>query len=385
MFFETTDFASNACALYGRKIRYVRKPKGFFRSDVYAVRADKGLRPLINPGVFRQSPAEKQSFSAVFLPSAQNLPLSGAAAQRRFVAQRRLPCDFWDLCRIKYNSIVMGVGLVRIIVLKKRTLVFLVAALLCVLAAVLCLLLLPDGDNPSAFTSAGTVNRIAEYELNVLAGKKRELPVYSVERSDKKIALTIDAAWEDDKTEFILETLEQFNVKATFFLCGVWVEAYPEQVKRIAEKGHEIGNHSLTHPHMNKLAAAGVQQEISKLDDEIERLTGKRCTLFRAPFGEYNDTVITAVREIGYEPIQWNIDTIDWKEERSADTILNTVLPKLAPGSIILCHNNGYKIKEYLPRLLETALAEGYEFVTVSELLLTGDTTIDPNGVQKLI
>ena len=234
---------------------------------------------------------------------------------------------------------------------------FLVAALLCVLAAVLCLLLLPDGDNPSAFTSAGTVNRIAEYELNVLAGKKRELPVYSVERSDKKIALTIDAAWEDDKTEFILETLE----------------------------GHEIGNHSLTHPHMNKLAAAGVQQEISKLDDEIERITGKRCTLFRAPFGEYNDTVITAVREIGYEPIQWNIDTIDWKEERSADTILNTVLPKLAPGSIILCHNNGYKIKEYLPRLLETALAEGYEFVTVSELLLTGDTTIDPNGVQKLI
>ena len=227
--------------------------------------------------------------------------------------------------------------------------------------------------------------RIEEYELNVLAGKKRELPVYSVDRTDKKIALTIDAAWEDDKTEFILETLDQFQVKATFFLCGVWVEAYPEDVKEIAAKGHEIGNHSLTHPHMNKLSASEIQKEISTLDDTIEQLTGKRCKLFRAPFGEYNDTVITAVREIGYEPIQWNIDTIDWKEERSADTILNTVLPKLSDGCIILCHNNGYKIREYLPRLLETALQQGYTFVTVSELLLEGDTTIDANGVQKMM
>lgn len=76
------------------------------------------------------------------------------------------------------------------------------------------------------------------------------------------------------------------------------------------------------------------------------------------------------------------MDTIDWKEERSAQTILDTVLPKLHPGCIILCHNNGYKIKEYLPTLLETAQAQGYEFVTVSELL-QGDTIVDVNGVQK--
>lgn len=275
----------------------------------------------------------------------------------------------------------MGVVVVRIIVLRRKTLLWIVVAAFAAVGILLCALLF--GNRAAAASATVQKNQIAEYELNVLAGKKRELPVYSVERSDKKIALTIDAAWEDDKTEFILETLDRYEIKATFFLCGVWVDTYPDAVKKIAEKGHEIGNHSKTHPHMNKLTAAEIQQEISSLDDAIEKLTGKRCTLFRAPFGEYNDTVITAVRDIGYEPIQWNIDTVDWKEERSADTILNAVLPRLSDGSIILCHNNGYKIREYLPSLIETALGEGYQFVTVSELLLSGDTTIDANGVQK--
>ena len=222
-----------------------------------------------------------------------------------------------------------------------------------------------------------------EYETEVLAGFMKELPVYSVERNDNRIALTIDAAWDDDKTPFILETLERYNVKATFFLCGVWVKAYPDQVRAISEAGHTIGNHSMSHPHMTKLSGAQIAQEIDTLDDELERITGKRSTLFRAPFGEYNDSVILSVRGTGHEPIQWDIDTIDWKPERSSQTILDSVLPKIKSGSIILCHNNGYKIEEYLPTLIETAQANGYEFVTVDELLLSGDTMIDVNGVQK--
>lgn len=196
----------------------------------------------------------------------------------------------------------------RVIIVKKKTLILaaVIAAILIACIVILCILANQDG------TAAPTMQRAAaeEYELNVLAGKQRELPVYYVERADKAIALTIDAAWEDDKTEFILNTLKQHDIKATFFLCGVWVEAYPDQVKAIAAGGHEIGNHSLTHPHMNKLNAAAVQKEISDLDDQIEKLTGKRCTLFRAPYGEYNDNVIRAVREIGYEPVQWNLDTM---------------------------------------------------------------------------
>lgn len=271
----------------------------------------------------------------------------------------------------------------RIVVVKKKSLLLaMLGILLLAIAVVAAILLMKNGG---IATTMARMAHVEEYELNVLAGKKRELPVYSVERPDKKIALTIDAAWEDDKTDFILETLDKYGIKATFFLCGVWVDAYPEHVKAIAEKGHEIGNHSLTHPHMNKLSAGQIEDEISKLDDRIEALTGKRCTKFRAPYGEYNDTVIKTVRDFGYEPIQWDVDTIDWKQERSSQTILETVLPRLAPGCIILCHNNGYKIKEYLPVLIEKAMAEGYEFVTIDELLLDGNTTIDANGRQRLI
>lgn len=180
-----------------------------------------------------------------------------------------------------------------------------------------------------------------------------------------------------------MEELAKNNIKATFYLCGFWAEKYPDNVKAIAAAGHELGNHSATHPHMNKLDAEGIKKELTTFDDNMEKLVGQRCKTFRAPYGEYNDNVILTVRDMGYTPVQWSIDTIDWKEERSAQTILDTVLPKLAPGCIILCHNNGFKIKEYLPTLISTALEQGYEFTTVSDLLLQGDTFIDVNGVQK--
>ena len=224
---------------------------------------------------------------------------------------------------------------------------------------------------------------IGEYELEVFSGLMKELPVYSVSRNDKCIALTIDAAWADDKTAFILETLDKYNVKATFFLCGFWVNEHPEMVKSIADAGHEIGNHSMTHPHMNRLTSSQIADELRSFEEALSKITGKKASLFRAPYGEYNDIVIRTIRENGYEVIQWNIDTIDWKKERSAQTILDTVLTKLNDGAIILCHNNGYKIEQYLPTLIESALAAGYRFVTVSELLLSGNTVIDVNGVQK--
>ncbi|MDL2217108.1 polysaccharide deacetylase family protein [Christensenellaceae bacterium OttesenSCG-928-M15] len=221
------------------------------------------------------------------------------------------------------------------------------------------------------------------YELEVLAGKQRELPVYNVECADKKLALTIDAAWEDDKTPFILDELDRQGIKATFFLTGIWVDQYPEHVKDIAARGHEIGNHTDTHPHMNKLNAEQMQKEVKVLDDKIEALTGKRCTTFRAPYGEYNDLGITTLRAMNYEVIQWNLDTVDWREERSTEQILNSVLLELEAGSIILCHNNGFKITDYLPQLINGAKEQGYEFVKVSELLLPGATMIDVNGCQK--
>ncbi|MBQ3488560.1 MAG: polysaccharide deacetylase family protein [Clostridia bacterium] len=232
--------------------------------------------------------------------------------------------------------------------------------------------------------TAAAMAPVESYELNVLPMRDRALPVYAVGREDSEIALTIDAAWDADKTPFILDTLDKFNVKATFFLCGVWVKQYPEYVKEISKRGHEIGNHSLTHPHMSRLDAIAIQKELSDLDDMLEELTGKRSTLFRAPYGEYNDTVIRAAHEAGYEVIQWSRDTVDWKKDRSAQTILDGVLKKLQSGDIILCHNNGFKIETYRPVLLETAQQMGFRFVTVSERLLSGETSIDNNGVQQV-
>lgn len=268
----------------------------------------------------------------------------------------------------------------RIFIVTKKMLIVGAVLLACLLLAIILVCSMSEGNSSPNGVSADLGE---QYVLEVAAGKQKELPIYSVERSDKKIAITIDAAWEDDKTPFILSELARHNVKATFFLCGFWVEKYPEQVKAIYNAGHEIGNHSLTHPHMNKCSKEQIIDELTKFDDLLESITGSRSVVFRAPYGEYNDSVILTVREQGYVPVQWNIDTIDWKEERSAQTILDSVIPKLSPGCIILCHNNGFKIETYLPTLLDTALAQGYEFVTMSELLLQGNTVIDVNGVQK--
>lgn len=278
----------------------------------------------------------------------------------------------------------------KVFVLTKKNLIAAGLILAVIILAVVLAIVFSDrstdpnvGAVPSPDPNAQIGNEVESYELAVFAGLQKELPVYSVSREDKKIALTIDAAWADDKTEFILETLNKYNIKATFFLCGFWAEKYPDIVKRIDAEGHQIGNHTATHPHMNKLSSQQILDELKKYDDILESIIGKRSTLFRAPYGEYNDNVITTVRNAGYEVIQWDIDTVDWREERSAETILNSVLPKLKSGSIILSHNNGFRIEQYLPTLIETALGQGYEFVTVGELLLDGATIIDVNGVQK--
>lgn len=191
----------------------------------------------------------------------------------------------------------------RIFVITKRTLII-AAIVLAVIVTGIILLLSFSPDAAVASSSAV----VEEYEREVLAGRKKEVPVYSVDRTDRKIALTIDAAWEDDKTPFILETLDRYKVKATFFLCGFWAEKYPDNVKAIHAAGHELGNHTATHPHMNQLSKKQIQKELDDFEDLMVKLIGQKTTIFRPPYGEYNDTVILTVREMGYEVIQWDLD-----------------------------------------------------------------------------
>ena len=164
-------------------------------------------------------------------------------------------------------------------------------------------------------------------------------------------------------------------------MVGEWVDKYPESVKALADAGHEVMNHSNVHPHMNQLSREEIIADVEACNDKIESVTGVRPTLIRPPYGEYNDTVISAIRSIGMEPIQWDVDSLDWKDLSAAE-ITARVTGKVQPGSIVLFHNAALHTPEALPTILEELLREGYTFVPISQLLLTGEYTIDHTGRQ---
>jgi polysaccharide deacetylase family sporulation protein PdaB len=209
----------------------------------------------------------------------------------------------------------------------------------------------------------------------------KELPIYSVERSDKKIALSFDAAWGDEYTQDILDTLDKYKVKSTFFLVGFWVDKYPHQVKEIAKRGHEVQNHSTTHPNMTGLSPEKMAEEINITGKKIQELTSKEPTLFRPPFGDYNDELINVCRENGYHTIQWDIDSLDWKE-LGVQPVVDRVTRNVRSGSIVLFHNNAKYISEYLPLVIERLQEDGYEIVPVSEMIYKDNFKMDNTGRQ---
>lgn len=216
--------------------------------------------------------------------------------------------------------------------------------------------------------------------LNVFAPKK-ELPIYSVDRSDKKIAISFDAAWGDEFTDDILETLDKYNVKSTFFLVGFWIDKYPENVVEIYKRGHEIGNHSSTHPDMTTISREQIRQEIMTTDEKIKQLINEKPILFRPPFGAYNDTLIQELRELNYYCIQWDIDSLDWKE-LGVEPVVDRVVKNVSSGSIVLFHNNAKYISQFLPIVIESLQSKGFEIVPVSELIYKDNFQIDNNGRQ---
>jgi polysaccharide deacetylase family sporulation protein PdaB len=212
-----------------------------------------------------------------------------------------------------------------------------------------------------------------------VSSTKRALPIYNVQRDDKCVSLTFDAAWGNEDTVQLIEILQKYNVKATFFLVGTWVDKYPESVKQLADAGMEVMNHSDDHAHFNSLSAGQVAENIGACNDKIEAVTGVRPTLFRCPYGEYDDNVITAAKSAGVTPIQWNVDSLDWKGLDAAE-ITARVTSRVEPGSIILFHNAAQHTPEALPGIIEFLLQNGYTIVPVGELLLQGEYTIDSTG-----
>ena len=212
----------------------------------------------------------------------------------------------------------------------------------------------------------------------------RQLPVYCVERDDKVVALSFDAAWGNEDTQILIDILDKYKINTTFFVVGDWVDKYPESVKALSDAGNEVMNHSSNHAHFTKLSGEEIISDIKACNDKIAAITGVSPTLFRCPYGEYDDHVINAINSIGMTAVQWNIDSLDWKGI-SAQEIQQRVLDKIEPGSIILFHNAAENTPEALPGIIESLIADGYRIVPISQILLDGEFTIDHAGKQKPI
>jgi polysaccharide deacetylase family sporulation protein PdaB len=230
----------------------------------------------------------------------------------------------------------------------------------------------------------GILLTVGIYNLNsrgVILGGQRKIPIYSVDTTEKKIAITFDASWGEDKTDEILEVLDKWNVKATFFVVGAWIDQHPDKLKTIHEKGHEIGNHSNRHPILTTISKEEIIKDIATTDAKIMSLIGQGTTLYRCPSGEYNDLVIEAVENTNHYCIQWDVDSIDWKEE-GAEIEYNRIMKNTKPGSILLFHNNAKHTPKNLPRIIENLKAQGYDFVKTSELIYKDNYYINHLGKQ---
>ena len=212
-------------------------------------------------------------------------------------------------------------------------------------------------------------------------GVSKILPIYSVETEENKVALTINCAWNADDIDLILETLSQNQVKATFFMVGDWVSKFPDAVKKIHESGNEIANHSESHAHVNNLSYEENIEQIVECSDRIQIITGKPTTLYRGPYGEYNDTVVKAANDSNHIMIQWSIDTLDYNS-LTGEQMWQRIESKLDKGSIILMHNGTENTALSLDMIIKNIKEKGYELVPVSELIYKENYTIDNNGVQ---
>lgn len=237
-----------------------------------------------------------------------------------------------------------------------------------IVIAVICVLILPLIYMYTAKTSS------------VFKVGNREIPIYSVERDDNKIAVTFDCAWNDDDIDSILDTLDEYKCRATFFVVGDWVEKYPESLKKIYRRGHEIGNHSYNHSDYTKMSAEAIEKDLEKCDKAVQEVLGVRTTVARAPSGGYNDAVVTVCDKRGTPCIQWSVDGIDYGDA-DPDGIYRRATSVTKAGDIILLHNGTEHTADVLPKILEK-LSKTYEFSTVSDIIYKNNYTIDHAGVQ---
>ena len=225
------------------------------------------------------------------------------------------------------------------------------------------------------------IPRTAAVSSNTVDG--RELPIYCVETPEKKVALSFDAAWGNEDTQEILAILKKHNLHVTFFMTGGWVEAYPDGVKAIHAAGHDLANHSENHKNMSQISDAEKEEELMKVHNKVKELTGVEMDLFRPPYGDYDNAVVNVAKKCNYFTVQWNCDSLDWKDY-GVDSIINTVCShkNLGNGSIILMHNGATYTADALESVITGLKDQGYTIVPVSELIIRGPYHMNHEGRQ---
>ena len=217
--------------------------------------------------------------------------------------------------------------------------------------------------------------------IQTSAKTSKMLPIYNVDTEENKVALTINCAWNADDIDKILEVLEKEQVKVTFFMVGDWIEKNDEAAKKIYNAGHELANHSYNHPHVNNMDYDKNAEQINKCSELIKKITGKPSTLYRGPYGEYNNTVLQAAKDNSHQTIQWSIDSLDYNS-LTGEQMWERIEPKLQNGSIILMHNGTENTANSLELIITNIKNKGYNLVTVSDLIYKENYGIDNNGMQ---
>ncbi|MEG2213709.1 MAG: polysaccharide deacetylase family protein [Clostridiales bacterium] len=222
------------------------------------------------------------------------------------------------------------------------------------------------------------------YLLSAVSSQHKLLPIYEVATNLDTVAFSFDASWGAEYTRLLLDICDQYKIKTTFLQVNIWLDEYPGLAQEIVERGHELGLHSVSHPHFSQLSDQQIIVELTENAALIEEITGFKPKLFRPPYGDYNNRVIELTNSCGYIPVQWSVDSLDW-QNLTATEITARVMKKLSAGDIVLFHNNGLHTAEALPVILEQTIAKGLRVVPVSALLLTKDYYIDYNGVQRCL
>ena len=249
-----------------------------------------------------------------------------------------------------------------------------------------------DSDRLPPYNSSNQGNGIGGGAImgNCSIGS-RKLPIYCVDLSKKTnldtskkyVSISFDAAWGDEDTIKILDILDKYNIKTTFFMTGGWVDSYPDKVLEIYNRGHDLGNHSQNHKEMSKLSVNEQKDEIMSVANKIKEITGYTSFLFRPPYGDYNSTLIDTVYGCNFYPIEWDVDSLDWKDY-GTDNIIKTVTTHkaLKNGSIILMHNGAKYTAQALPKVIEGLQEKGFQIVPISKLIYKDNYHMEPDGSQ---